>query len=145
MIPADRLLILHSDHLAFPVDVDIPTKYFRLLVAADYKGIPTKELLAFARDLLKRGVAYFSVWGEGCERMHDCMDEEISAAELERNSVVEPLTTWHANEPLEETAQFFRDWAKPEEKYESESRFWVCLAVGKAKWADVMKETVLRN
>lgn len=142
VIREDRVIVRKVEELEFPLDLKVPTKYFRLLVAADLTDTPTEQLLAFARQLIEKGIVYFCAWGPDCERMHDCLDGEVVAAELAGDLSVAPLTTWHEHESLTEATEFFRDLAIPERTYGAESRFWVALALQNEGWAVSMQRTL---
>lgn len=142
MIHESHVLTLSIDTLAIPVDIAIPTKHFRLLLAPNLRGIPNDQLRAFARELLKRGLVYFCAWGEDCERMHDCVDEEATLADLAGEPGLHIMTTWHKEDSLEDATEFFRDSARPSDDYELDSRFWIALALRNEAWAKIMREVL---
>lgn len=90
------------------------TEGFALLVAtADHADLSTIE--ALARWSIPSGIFSASFWGPGCEVAHDTFDEidvilDIEAGvDLENQPVV--MTTWHAEESLEEALDYF--WECP--------------------------------
>lgn len=133
--------VVQLSTLHWPSSLEIPTKRFRLFLAADASHIPTETISEFANEALQRGMVYFSAWGPDCERVHDIVDEvavedELGGRKFEHpsgaNDVV--MTTWH-EESLEEGVSFFTAWALPSEGYAANSEFWVALIVGHPEWA----------
>lgn len=142
MLREPQLAVRTIHDLTLPPDLRIPTKYFRLLLAADLNDIDNAQLVGFSRELLERGIVYFCAWGKDCERIHDCMDEVIVAKELASESCVTPVTTWHGDESLEEATEFLRDFTKPYDEYESDSYFWLALALKNEDWAATMRSVL---
>jgi hypothetical protein len=75
-----------------------------LISEARAKDIWRGQVLEWAQ---RAGCVYFIAWGENCERWHDDMDD----VHLETYAYKPPddkfmMTTWHANETLEEALWF---------------------------------------
>jgi hypothetical protein len=134
----DRPLSLRLESLAFPSDLPIPAKHFLLFLAADLRDVQSEQLITFAGDALARGMVSFSAWGEDCERMHDCVDEAAVLGEIEGRWSGHLMTTWHAQETLEEAATFFRDLAQPSAEYAKEDCCWIALSVKEQSWIEII-------
>jgi hypothetical protein len=105
---------------------------YGLLLACDARSLPVEDISALSKTALRTGVHYFSAWGPDCERVHDIVDADIvnldldlhlddrdRAGALEQSTPdVTPdrglvMTTWHDDEPLSETLEFFWTCASP--------------------------------
>jgi hypothetical protein len=68
----------------------------------------------FVLAALQQGMVYCCVWGPGCEGFHDIIDDIVVEDGLSERRVVGAtpndviMTTWHANESLEEALEFFK-------------------------------------
>jgi hypothetical protein len=127
--------------LIWPSDVSIPTKRFRLFVAADTNTSTVDAVSAFAYAALEKGMVYFCGRGPDCERFHDIIDEVILEDDLGARRFVGPddsafvMTTWHANDKLDEALDFFAIFAHPPGSFEPGSDYWLAISVGNAEWA----------
>lgn len=93
-----------------------PTKvarhHFVLFLAWDARTTADETLLEFARALLHDGLSYIVACGPDCERIHDIFDdvdilENPASTEADTESVV--MSTWHANEQVEEAVLVRRE------------------------------------
>lgn len=142
---ADQFHIIESISLAWPEDFRIPSKRFRLFVAADVTLLKVGEISGFAHDALKSGMVYFCAWGADCERFHDIVDETAVEDSLgegrfvgsQPNDII--MTTWHADEALEDALDFFIDLAHPTEGFAGGSESWVALVINNSEWADLIR------
>ena len=75
---------------------------FACLVAIEVRPISLDHVERLCRRLLELGCVWFSAWGTECERVHDIMDYVV--VERDRGDVI---TTWHADESLDEAMEFF--------------------------------------
>lgn len=138
---AKKFAVVEAPELLWPAKLDIPSKRFRLLVAADTSKVSTQALSTFAAAALERGMVYFCSWGEGCERFHDIVDEVIVqddfGANRFRGSSPEDviMTTSHGDEPLEEALFYIAALAVPTTGFLPESDFRVVVCVGNSDWA----------
>ena len=79
--------------------------------------------------------------GAGCERFHDIIDDIVVEDGLSErrfvgatpNDVI--MTTWHANESLEEALEFFKTSALPMEGFVADSDFRVVACISNAQCA----------
>jgi hypothetical protein len=142
MAEQNPFAVVTLDTLAWPASLTIPSPRFRLFVAADTTQVTVEGISRFAEIALTRGMVYFCAWGPGCERFHDIVDEILVGDEVfgkhrftrpTPNDVV--MTTWHANEDLEEALDFFATCAIPSEGYAAGSDYRVFVCVGHPEWA----------
>jgi hypothetical protein len=139
-----NVIDLHS--LVWPSDVLIPTKRFRLFVAADIHATTVDAVSAFARAALEKGMVYLCGWGPNCERFHDIVDEVILEDDLGAKRFVGPddsafvITTWHANDNLDEALDFFARLAHPPGSFEPGSDHWLAISVGNSEWATLIRQ-----
>lgn len=116
------------DFASLPEALHLPSAHFIAFLAADAAGIDQSALAEFSRKLLRAGCVYFCAWGRDCERVHDVFDSECAA--------VEPviMTTWHAQESLDEALWFFVSGALPDDGYEKTTRSAVAITIGRPEW-----------
>lgn len=145
MRPADHFNVVDLPSLIWPSDITIPSKRFRLFVAADTENNPVDVVSTFAYAALGKGMAYFSSWGPGCERFHDIVDEVILEDDLGDRRFVGSdesvcMTTWHAKHELDEALDFFARFARPSGSFEPDSDYWLAVSVGNAEWAASIRQ-----
>jgi hypothetical protein len=86
---------------------------FALFLASDASVVSPDVLVAFGEWSIGQGMFWLSTWGPDCERVHDIVDEvDVGEGAGTERPVV--MTTWHANDPLDE-ALFLFWWAFPDE------------------------------
>jgi hypothetical protein len=114
----------------WPETIEQPQPHFAAFVAADVSSAGDGELTRFARRLLAQGAVYVSVWGPGCERLHDVVDAE-------RDGRAAPLvmTSWHAHETLDEALWFALFASVPDEAYFETCDADLAIVVGDPTWA----------
>jgi hypothetical protein len=120
---------------------EIPSKSFRLFVAADITEVSTQTVSDFALAALNQGMVYLCSWGPDCERFHDIVDEVLVEDNIGQQKFARPnssdviMTTWHANDSLEDAIDFFATLAVPTDGFapDSDSRLVVCVA--NQQWA----------
>ena len=140
MKPA-QFTIVSLDSLAWPASLSIPSKYFRLFVAADTANLPVDEISKFAAAALLKGLVNFCAWGAGCERFHDIVDEcfvwdEASGENRFKSQNDSIMTTWHEKDTLEEALDFFVRHAQPSEGYADSAEFRAVICVDHPEWAE---------
>ena len=109
-------------------------QHFVLFLAWDASGATDEEILAVARILLSKGLAYLVAWGPDCSRVHDifdfaCVEESSDPSE----SVV--MTTWHDDESLASALWFFLFNTVPDESYETTTNTAFAAAVASTECA----------
>lgn len=129
--------VIELRHLIWPGELQLPSKRFRLFVAANTTRTATDQISEFAEAALERGMVYFCAWGPGCERLHDIVDQ----VEIGDPRFVPPtpedvvMTTWHDHHTLEEALEFFATCAVPTDGYAAESNYRLVMCVGNPEWA----------
>jgi hypothetical protein len=90
-----------------------------LFVAGNTTDLNVEVISSFAEKALLAGMVYFCVWGLGCQRFHDMVDERSVEDECNARRFAGSrsgdvaMTTWHNNETLEEALDFFATCAAP--------------------------------
>ena len=131
--------------LSWPNSLKLPTKRFRLLLAADSLATPVASISAFAASALNAGMVYCCAWGKGCERLHDIVDQCVSEDALGARRFTGPsehdvvMTTWHDDESLEEALYFFAKCAVPTDGFTEDSDFRLVICVGHPEWSSTAK------
>ena len=127
------------------VSVVVPnTKYFVSLIAWDSTEVSAPEMRRVARLLLDAGCVYFCCWGEGCERVHDAIDEEYAARGTSVNDEESTImTTWHSGESLEEAAWFTANAAYPDDRFIDECQCVLAVSVGSQSLALLVAKALL--
>lgn len=113
----------------WPEAIDEPKPHFAAFVAADATGLSDEELREFAHRLLGQGAVYVSAWGPGCERVHDAVDGERD----DSKPVV--MTTWHADDTLDEALWFALFASFPDEAYVESCDALLAIVVRDPGWA----------
>jgi hypothetical protein len=145
MSKEDFCHIAELTSLRWPLSLEIPSKRFRLLVAADMTDIPVDLIREFAHAALERGMVYFCAWGPGCERFHDILDELVVADDIGERQFAGPndqdtiMTAWHDDETLDEALDFFVNMSHPTDGFESESDYWLAICLDNPEWAATSK------
>ena len=134
--------------LKWPTNLNLPTKRFRLFVAADVTELNADALADFAWAAVCSGMVYFCAWGRGFEKFHDAVDEVIANHCAGERRFTGPtckdtvMTTWHDNETLEEALDFFSKLALPTEGLMPESSHRIAICVGNPAWAAKAKQSL---
>jgi hypothetical protein len=133
--------VIQLDKLNWPTSLKIPSKRYRLFVAADSQEESVKVISDFAAAALNCGMVSFCSWGPGCERFHDIVDEVIVQDDLGERRFAGPnphdtvMTTWHQRDTLEEALDYFATLSKPTSGFLADSAFWLVMSVRNAEWA----------
>jgi len=141
MTQEKRFLVFQVPSLNWPILLSIPSRRFRLFVAADITDVTTQEVADFALAALNRGMVYLCSWGPDCERFHDIVDEVLIADDLSDQNFCGPnssdvvMTTWHSDETLEEALDFLAVSAVPTDGFAPDSDFRLVICVGNSDWA----------
>jgi hypothetical protein len=107
---------------------------FGLLLAMDAQSFDVGQIGELAEKLASKGLAYLCAWGQDCERVHDIFDETFVQRDLEQKEDNVVMTTWHANDSLEETLWYFMNCAFADQGYERTCQEWIVAPIGNAEW-----------
>src|SRR4051794_24250383 len=147
MIDAERFILIEPPSLEWPLDLQLSSKYFRLLIAADTKSLSTEQISRFSKDALTKGMVYCCAWGPGCERVHDSVDDTLVASEILGPRLFPPatrhdtvMTTWHNHETLDDALEFFVWNSCPTVSYINESRVWLIFSVANSMWSTAIRD-----
>ncbi len=125
------LCLLELDEVGdLPEGLDLPSSRFVLLLAWDATDAPVATIAGLAEAVLRQGAVYVCCWGPDCERVHDIVDE----CDLERNPDDEDLwvmTTWHADESLDDALWFALFTARPPAPLDRDCRALLALTIGR--------------
>ena len=112
---------------------------FVCLLAWDAADVSFTEVETVASKLLHDGCAYICCWGSACERVHEAFDEADIARSPEGPYV---MSTWHADDPLEEALWFALFNAHPDPVFADSCRFTLAISIGRADWAATMRSAM---
>ncbi len=112
-----------------PIAFPWSSRHFVVLLAMDATAASEDTLAAYCESLVLRGCSYLCAWGPGCERVHDIFDSQCFHTE----SVI--MSTWHADEPLDDTLWFFLRTTWTDHAYFDSTRAAIAISVGSPEWA----------
>jgi hypothetical protein len=137
LTPAREAYFLWLDSLAkLPPDLVWPARRFTCLLLLDANSPASVSLSQFAEQLLRAGCVYLCAWGPGCEYVHDVFDDTIVGLEVHSGlHLGTVMTSWHSQESLSETVDFFARWAQPDEELKEDCDAAVAIAVARTDWA----------
>jgi hypothetical protein len=129
-----RLHALHLDSLdQWPATLSGIAPPFGLLLVCDAAHVSSSAVGTAAEQALASGAAYVVAWGSDCERVHDVFDEAYVLMRLERPDLLHVMTTWHADESLDEALWFFVDVTQlPKQTPKTD---WLAVSVGRSDWS----------
>jgi hypothetical protein len=127
---------------ALAAELAPPNDSFILLLAVDATREASPQLVAAAERLLSRGARYVCVWGPDCERLHDCFDEAAAIAFSEPTGDDVIMTTWHADERLDQAIWFALNSAFPTPAYSKAADTVLIVSVANPAWAAEASEYV---
>lgn len=129
------------DSLVELLDVQYPTKYFVLLLAADYSIISSTEITNVAKKLIDKGLSYICAWGPECKKAHDAFDNANILWQEENGKELHVMSTWHTNEELEETIWFAIYDAMVDDEYWDECST-IFVSVNNENWAKTIEASL---
>ncbi len=141
MAQEKRFAVIQVPDLNWPTALKIPSKRFRLFVAANITDVSTQMVSDFALAALNQGMVYFCSWGPDCSRFHDIVDEVLVEDDIGEQKFAGPnssdtiMTTWHAKNSLEDAIDFFATCAYPTDGFASDSDFRLVICVANPQWA----------
>jgi hypothetical protein len=143
---AKDFAVIGLTDLKWPASLRMPSKRFRLFVAADISDLSASTVADFALAALCSGMVYFCAWGRDCEKFHDIVDEVIAKDDTAERRFTGPtvddvvMTTWHENQSLEEALDFFATCTVPTDGFMPDSSFRLAICVGNLAWAATVKQ-----
>jgi hypothetical protein len=143
---AKDFAVIGLTDLKWPASLKLPSKRFRLFVAADISHLSVSAVADFALAALSSGMVYFCAWGRDCEKFHDIVDEVIAKDDTAERRFAGPsaddvvMTTWHENQSLEEALDFFAACTVPTDGFMPDSSFRLAICVGNPAWAATAKQ-----
>ena len=133
------MLLMLNDLCDWPTDLPIEGRRFSLFMVMDGRDVAEDACRvwnAFADRAIEQGLAYLCTWGPNCELLHDLMDETLVERETrETQGPSFTMTTWHADESLEEALEFFRDCAIDPELQDVSNAPGIVVLVGRPELA----------
>jgi hypothetical protein len=106
----------------------LPSAHTILLIVADSAAVHTDTVSDAADHLFASGLTCVCVWGLDCERVHDIFDE-VYVGDGSSEPDYTFMSTWHADQPLDEALWYFLYCAIPEES-ELPTTSFVAVTVG---------------
>ncbi len=121
-----------------PRHIKVSSKHFGTLIAWDARGATHDEIIAFVKTLIDAGCVSFVCWGSDCERVHDIADECDPYKHDE--SVI--MTTWHANESLDDVTWYFLNTMFAMPAFERDFRSSLAISVGSQSRASSLRSAL---
>lgn len=116
---------------------------FTCFCAMDAKSVSDNALQLFCMALLRLGCAYLCTWGPDCERVHDVMDSVAVGDNPPTRHAGCVMTTWHANDSLDEALDYFLTCTYPDEEYAPDGcDFALIISAGSSDWSAVIAQQV---
>jgi hypothetical protein len=122
-------------------DLALDSPHFGVLLAWNCASESPEVLLRIARKLISLGGVYFCCWGDGCELLHDSIDQVAMEVDARSDPVI--MTTWHDDESLREVLWFFINAAFPDDHYTESTRSMVVISVANTDWATESHEALV--
>jgi hypothetical protein len=112
---------------------------FGLFVAMNASGVADESILQGAKQLLSKGLVCLCTWGSDCERVHDRFDVAARGinSELSGDDVI--MTTWHADETMEEALWFFVHAAFVTKKFDKTCKDWIIAPISSPEWEHLIR------
>jgi hypothetical protein len=133
-----------SDLSEWPSKLEEPKPYFVLFLALDASELADEVVTAFAEKLAAQGVGYVCAWGPECSHVHDLFDlatyvdnEELRREAEENDTTI--MTSWHADEDLDDALHFAVFNAHPDDYYSHGSNALLAVVVDSPNWADQVR------
>lgn len=119
-------------------EIEFPSEGVVLFLAADFSEISGSELVELAMLQISKGVHYICCWGSNCELGHDCFDQANVKLQIDKNFERHVMSTWHADESLEEALWFCIFNATPDDAF-WETCSTLIVGVGNAVTANALQ------
>ncbi|MBL8811041.1 MAG: hypothetical protein JNM43_12755 [Planctomycetaceae bacterium] len=112
-----------------PEIIESPSRYFVSMLIWDAANVEAIDITRLARKLIDSGCAYACFWGDDCERVHDLFDSEWISNGFDPASNDTIMTTWHANDSLDEFIYFSLQHTQPTAKYQPECNTVIAIVI----------------
>lgn len=90
-----------------------------LIDAKAFAYLPTAFGISVVRQFIELGCVLIATFGENAENVHDLVDHEIESAMMTNDKAVNIVTTFHTDEPLDESLEFVIDHLLLEQRCDS--------------------------
>ena len=111
--PIYSLALEHIDEL--PTLSIGESNHFVCCIFSVWKHYTDDQIKQLGKSLILQGCTYFNIWGPGCERAHDLIDN----ADLELHPEGPwAMTNWHSKEPLANALWGVLSFAWPDPAFE---------------------------
>jgi hypothetical protein len=135
--PAKSFYLCAVDSLdVLPGAVGPRSENFRFLLAINASGLSNEFIFQTAEKLIEMGIVYLCAWGPDCERVQDDFDE------ANISGVRHIMTSWHANQTLEEAIAFFVGCAYPSDEFADKCQHWIVASVGNSERSGVVRAEI---
>lgn len=123
-------------------DIELPSANSVILLLADANGVDPEPIYSAASRLIERGAIYVCTWGTDCERVHDIFDEaDVGDGTNDSDEFI--MTTWHADDSLDEAVDFFLTCAFPLDQH-LDTCSWAAITIGDYASPSSVEETIKR-
>jgi hypothetical protein len=128
----------------WPNDLTLTSDHFCLLLAANGQDVYANVISGLASSAINAGCAYLCAWGPECEFVHDVFDEAYLGDD---GAPVRPtlMTSWHADQPLEEAIEFLSRVAIPNEQFRPSCCDVVVAVVANPEWSTLARRSLLAS
>lgn len=124
------------------------SRYFGLFLAIDTPAPEEDVIFSYAYHVIQEGMAFFSVWGPDCQKMHTIFDEVIHAIEakdiVSTNEETAILSVCHHHESIDEALDSYLN-ATPSEYYADECEAEYVLCIGSRNLDKKVKELMKKQ
>lgn len=119
------------------IELKYPSKYFTLLLAADFRKIENDLIIEIAKKLIYKGLAYICTWGPECKNAHGAFDIANVLWEEENGKKFHVMSTWHDDESLEEALWFCIFNATVDDEYWDHCST-IAVAINEKNWTETI-------
>ncbi len=122
-----------------PGTLELPSRYFGVLLACDADDIDDAVVVNLASSLVANGMRYFCSWGRDCERVHDLVDSVTSEKDPPETEDSVIITMWFEGKSLDEALWQFLYVAFPANDYEADCHLDLAIVIGNTRWKEQVK------
>jgi hypothetical protein len=135
-----ELLIYVLPKLAvIPSTFDLEGTHFVAMLVCNAGHASVGEIAEVANKLIDAGCAHVCCWGNDCEKIHDIFDEVwVGDGTIERTGHL--MTSWHADETLDDFIHFSMATANPTDENRLGCRSLIALVVDDPESAKMIQQ-----